>query len=333
MVFARSANATFGLPAPAAHGTIPGDPMTSIWLDTDIGDDIDDILALALICASPELELAGISTVLGDTAARARLARTFLAAVPGLPSVPVGAGCGFPLPGPVPPGPWPNGPARRRAGLSQLACALPARRLPGAPRRHGVDLLADRLRARPGATIPVAIGPLTNIATLLLREPGLATAIPRLVVMGGEFRSDRWEWNVRCDPLAAACVARSGILMDFIPWQVGMDCTVTAPQLRRLLRRGSPAGRLLARAVRLWRAVKGPSHARERPHLFDPMAVAVLLHPGWFRWRRGRVSVALEPGPFSRTLFTPDPGGPHRVAWGVDGARAVSAAWSRILSL
>jgi len=309
----------------------------SVWLDTDIGDDTDDIFALALICASPELALAGVSTVFGETKERARLAQTLLATT-GRPAArtPVVAGCGHPLPGTASPISTPvyspNGPMAR-GPISQLPCARPASRLPRARRTHAVDALAAHLRAHPGKTVPVTIGALTNLATLLLREPGLQAAIPRLVVMGGEFKRPMWEWNIRCDPLAAACVVESGLPIDFIPWDIGMACTVTRAQVARLFAGRSPTSRLLSRAVRLWRKSKSSPSPTELPHLFDPMAVSVLLHPEWFTWRRGRVEVLFTPEKFSHTRFTPDPAGPHCVAWKVRNPRAVEAVWARILSL
>jgi inosine-uridine nucleoside N-ribohydrolase len=309
----------------------------SVWLDTDIGDDTDDIFALALICASPELALAGVSTVFGETGERARLARTLLATIGGPTArAVVTAGCGHPLPGPASPvsipvystnGPMPRGP------ISQLPCARPASALPRAGRTHAVDALAAHLRKHPGKTVPITIGALTNIATLLLREPALQAAIPRLVVMGGEFKLPMWEWNIRCDPLAAACVINSGLPIDFISWGIGMTCTVSPAQVRRLFAGRSPTSRLLSRAVRLWRKSKSSPSPTELPHLFDPMAVSVLLHPEWFEWRRGRVEILLTPEKFSRTQFTPDSTGPHRVAWKVKNPRAVEAVWARILSL
>jgi purine nucleosidase/pyrimidine-specific ribonucleoside hydrolase len=309
----------------------------SVWLDTDIGDDTDDIFALALICASPELALAGVSTVFGETKERARLAQTLLA-LTGSPAAraPVVAGCGHPLPGQASPlaSPVfsPNGPMAR-GPISQLPCARPASSLPRARRQHAVDALAAHLRRHPGKTVPVTIGALTNLATLLLREPKLQRAIPRLVVMGGEFKHRMWEWNIRCDPLAAACVVDSGLPIDFISWSIGMDCTVTAAQVAQLFAGRSRTSRLLARAVRLWRKSKSSPSPLELPHLFDPMAVSVLLHPEWFEWRRGRVEVLFTPAKFSHTRFTPDAAGPHRVAWKVQSRRAVAEVWDRILSL
>lgn len=310
----------------------------SVWLDTDIGDDTDDLLALALICASPTLKLAGVSTVFGQTRARARLAQTYLGAIGGpAAGIPVSAGCGRALPCDMntwlSPQPfWPNGPVRR-AAIAQLACARPAAALPPLAPAHGVDALAAHLRKHAGKTIPIAIGALTNLATLLLRYPRLKSSIPRLIVMAGEFRTPKWEWNVRCDPVAAACVFDSGIPIEVIPWEIGMTCTVSLPQLKALFACRTPSGRLLTRAVQLWRKAKyTPGHAA-MPHLFDPMAVAVLLHPEWFVWRRGRVTVSFAPETFAHTRFSPDPRGPHRVAWDVRARTAVPAVWSRILSL
>jgi purine nucleosidase len=305
----------------------------SVWLDTDIGDDTDDILALALICASPELALAGVSTVLGDTAARARLAQTLLLLKGGRHArVRVASGCGYPLPGAITPQHWPNGPARRH-GMAQRPCAWPAARLPSPSRVHAVDLLARHLRRHPRKTLPIAIGPLTNFATLLLRDPALVRAMPRMVAMAGEFQRPQSEWNVQCDPLAAAAVFSSGIAIDFIPWSIGMNCTVASHQLSALFAGRTPVNRLLSRAVKLWQRAKSRPGAVERPHLFDPMTVGVLLRPEWFEWRRGHVTVSFAPRTFARTIFRPSPRGPHRVAWKVKASLATDRIWSRICSV
>lgn len=300
----------------------------SLWLDTDIGDDTDDIFALALILASPELSLAGVSTVFGETGERARLAQTLLH-LHGRDDVPVHAGGGHPIPGPASPELLPN-PPMPRMPIAQLPCAWPAAKLPAPSTVNAAYALAAHLRAHPGKTVPVTIGALTNLATILTREPTLQAAIPRIVTMAGEFKREMWEWNIRCDPAAAATVIESGVRMDFIPWDIGIACTVSAAQLNRLFASRTRTGRLLTRAVKLWRKAKVIHHM---PHLFDPMAVAVLMHPEWFTWRRGRVAVSFAPATFGHTRFTADPRGPHRVAWGVDARPAVRHVWSRILSL
>jgi inosine-uridine nucleoside N-ribohydrolase len=307
------------------------DSPQSVWLDTDIGDDTDDILALALICGSPELSLAGVSTVLGDTAARARLAQTFLQVRGGdARRIPVAAGCGHPLPGKITPHFWPND-STPREWMAQRACAWPAKRLPRPSMHHGVDLLAAHLRKNPRTTIPIAIGPMTNLATLLLRAPELKSAIPRIVAMSGEFQRPQGEWNVQCDPLAAACVFESGLPVDIVPWTLGMQCTVSTRQLGQLFACASPTAQLLSRAIRLWQKAKSRPNHLEHPHLFDPMAVSTLLNPDWFTWRRGRIRVSFAPRTFAHTQFERDPRGPHRIAWAVR-PEAVNRVWARIVS-
>src|ERR1700720_4478062 len=73
---AGSPGKTVGQPAPQAATAHP----QLVWVDTDIGDDIDDAFALGLIVRSPELKLLGISTAFGDTEMRARLVDRYLAA-------------------------------------------------------------------------------------------------------------------------------------------------------------------------------------------------------------------------------------------------------------
>jgi purine nucleosidase len=301
----------------------------SVWLDTDIGDDTDDIFALALILSSPELTLAGLSTVFGETDARARLAQTLLA-LHDRTDVPVFAGCGHPLLGNGRMDILPNGPMVREP-IAQGPCALPAAKLSALTKTHATEAMARHFRSSPGRTTPVAIGPLTNIATLLLEDPKIVKKIPRLIVMGGEFKKRMWEWNIHCDPQSAACVVASDLTMDFIPWSIGMTSTVSTAQLDRLFASRTPTGRLLTRAVKLWRKAKPRLH--HMPHLFDPMAVAVLLHPEWFEWQRGRVSVSFAPATFAHTHFKPDPKGPHRIAWQIKKSPAVRTVWDRILSL
>lgn len=269
----------------------------------------------------------------GDTNARARLARSLLVSTGGSHArVPVAAGSGFPLPGKVAPDFWLNGAASLPSPV-QLPCALPPAALPPAPRQHGVELLDAKLRALPGKINPIGIGPMTNLAALLLHRPAIKSVISRLALMAGEFKRPDAEWNVRCDPLAAACVVESGVPIDFLPWDVGMKCTVSPAQLDQLFASSSATGRMLSRAIRLWQKAKSKPNQLEYPHLFDPMAVAMVSHPEWFEWRRGRVHVSFAPRTFARTFFTADARGPHRVAWKVKSRRSVEAVWERILSL
>ena len=77
--------------------------------------------------------------------------------------------------------------------------------------RHAVDLIVDEARRRPGEITLVTLGPLTNLAVAVLREPELPRLLRRYVLMGGAYRSPgntapTTEWNIHCDPDAAKIV-------------------------------------------------------------------------------------------------------------------------------
>lgn len=123
-----------------------------IVLDTDIGGDIDDAFALALVVASPELQLRAVTTVSGDTQARARIAAKMLQAA-GRTDVPVAAGeAGKPL------------------DTSQASWAEGFNSAALRPEK-ALDLMKSEVDRGHGQTVLVAIGPLTNIAAFLKRYP------------------------------------------------------------------------------------------------------------------------------------------------------------------
>jgi len=234
---------------------------TPIILDTDIGTDIDDAFALALIINSPELQLLGVTTVAGDTAARARLAAKFLWEAGGnWRQVPVVAG----VPGPAQPieqARW----ADDFAGPQIL-------------KESAVDFLRGQFHHRPGEITLVAIGELTNVAALLQADPVVAKKIKRLVLMGGSIargyepgsKPDP-EWNIKSNPKAAQVVFTSGIPVVMAPLDVTAMLQLDAAARGNIFNSGTPVAKALAAFYHLWN--------KETPTLFDPMAVALLLKP------------------------------------------------------
>jgi inosine-uridine nucleoside N-ribohydrolase len=275
-------------------------------LDTDIGDDIDDALALALILNSPELDLRGITTVFVDAARRAQLAQKVLSAW-NRSDVPVAAGCSLPLLEPV----------TAHAGKQFQDVREEEIHLP-----HGVDFLVQSVEEK--WTI-VAIGPLTNVALALAREPHLAENT-RLVIMGGQgTRGDSPEWNIRCDPEAAAMVFRSGIEI----WQVGYDITsqvqLSEAHLTRIASENNPRVKLLAQLIELWRDGR-----KCVPLLHDPLAVLALITDCvQFEERETYVKLCGD-GRGMCVYSTPQPSRVH-VAVAVDAPCAIDIFMQRIL--
>ncbi len=143
-------------------------PPQLVILDTDIGDDIDDAFALALVLRSPELRLLGITTAFGDTELRARLVDRYLASV-GRADIPVAAGVATPHSG----------------DLTQGAYARQSKQI----KKHadGVKFLLDQIRAHPGQITLIAIGPEFNIQAAIERDPATFRKLKRVVLMGGSI--------------------------------------------------------------------------------------------------------------------------------------------------
>ncbi len=305
--------------------------MTKILLDTDIGDDIDDVLALGLICGSPELELLGVTTVFGNVRARARQARTVLTIAGGdFARIPVAVGCGATMA------------SRPNHGMkayledtlpNQDSTSLPESDLPPLDSRHAVNFLVETLMTGDGDIVPVTIGAMTNLAAALVLERRIAGKIPRIVAMAAEFKRPFAEWNIRCDPEAAHIVFSSGIPITVIPWDIGHTVRFDQSHVDRLNASRRPLARRLAAAIAAWRSAS-PQGALALPSLYDPMAVAAILEPDLCVWRTGTVSVELAGNAtYGFTTFAEASGGPHCVAWDADRARSLDYCLSRVLSV
>jgi purine nucleosidase len=226
--------------------------MPRIILDTDIGDDTDDVLALAFALASPEIELIGITTVLGHVLERARIARYMLDLF-GQPDIPVHAGLSVPLAGSIPAAEVPPPQYLPRMAQSE-------------PQSHdAIGFMAQALR-RQRLTL-VGIAPLTNIATLLLRHPDLTTQIDEIVLMGGAYYRHANEYNFVCDPEAAQIVFGAGVPVRVL----GLDITSRTGLSREFLLgldRTDPRTGFLFEMCEIWFAQHGYT-----PVLHDPLAV------------------------------------------------------------
>ncbi len=287
--------------------------MTSVHLDTDIGDDIDDAFCLALLLRCPELQLKSVTTVLNDTAQRADMCADLLDAA-GI-EVPIGTGC--------------------RGVMTQRPNVRAISRLPN----HGA--LKDRERktdvahalqllktARAETDVLLTIGPMTNLAMSLVADPNVSR-FPRYIAMAGEVKTPAFaEWNIRVDPEAAAIVCNKGIAIDFIPWRIGIDTKLTEADEARLGAAATPVMNVLNAFRREFAKKDG-----KKEEMFDPMTVVALLHEEWFTWQRGTMHVETRgEHTFSQTTFHPSDTGPHRVAFGVDAPRAKKWLLDRLCS-
>ena len=179
---------------------------TTLILDVDTG--IDDSLALLYAAASPEADLLAVTCVSGNIEARQVATNTrAILELAGRTDVEVALGREVPLIRPLETTPETHGPQ----GLGHAELPPPSQRLSD---RHAVDLIVAEARQRPGKITLVTLGPLTNLALAVMREPDLPRLLKGYTLMGGAFgvsgnTTPTTEWNIHCDPEAAAIVFRA----------------------------------------------------------------------------------------------------------------------------
>lgn len=290
----------------------------TVLLDTDIGDDIDDALALALILSSPELKLQGVTTVFGDTRLRARLAAHLLH-IYGRDDVPVAAGIGAPLQ-----------PRHHPSGVPQAAL-LDDCISPSLSTLSGPELIVQTALAHRRELILLCIGPLTNVAHALLLEPRIFMAIRRVIMMGGTSSLPFPEWNVRSDAKAAQMVLGAGIPITLLGYNVTTRCQLRECDLKQLHSSDSQHVQFLSKVIALWQRHRPRWHPK-LPYLHDPLTVAALLKPEFFAFEEMTARVFTH-GPFKGYMVPRRINGPL-VHAAVDVAVAEAREWvmQRLLS-
>jgi pyrimidine-specific ribonucleoside hydrolase len=269
-----------------------------LLLDCDPG--IDDMVAILVAGASPDIDLLGVTTVGGNVglAATTRNARAVLA-LAGRPEVPVAAGAERSLVRVTERG---GQDVHGDDGLGGVRLAEPD--VPADP-RHAVDFLASMIDSAGEPVTLVATGPLTNVALLYARHPSMAARLARIVVMGGSIGAGNVtpaaEFNIWFDPEAAYRVLTSPGLDPAVPVTlIGLDVTYRATfsgtDLDTLRARGR-IGALVAEALGHYR------HGYERilgepvVPVHDAVALTAAIRPDLFVTRSAFVDVDTGYGP------------------------------------
>ncbi len=285
-------------------------------LDSDIGDNVDDALALALACRSPELRLMGVTTVYRDPVRRAGIVQHVLR-VFGCDHVPVAAGVGKPLVGA-----W----DRRPPGLDEPLFAPDPSKLDVRPAvRLLIDMVLGETQAAGRPITVCSIGPLTNLALALALEPSLAERA-RIVLMGGMIGEPRCETNITADPEAAQIVFASGADITMVCLDVTLPCALTQEQMDRIHADDRPHARVLAAMIERWMAESG-----RLPTLHDPLAVAMCFDSGLCQAQAMDVSVQTSGERRGATIGRVSDDGRTKVCTSVDRERFIGLFLDRLL--
>jgi purine nucleosidase len=249
-----------------AAGCFSAFAQQKIIIDTDIGDDIDDVFAVDLTLSSSELKVLGVMSAWGDTELRSRMLDRLLCET-GRSDIPVSTGV-------------------KTASKTTFSQEVWAKA--GEAHTHGdaVDFLLDQIRKHPGEITLLALAPLTNIGAAIDRDPETFKKLKRVVMMGGSIRrgygdfgldasrGPEAEYNIAMDPTAAQKLLRSGVPIYMMP----LDSTqLKFDEVKRtmLTTVSTPLTDSLQVLTAEWQRV-----ARQTtPTMFDAVAAAYAVKP------------------------------------------------------
>ncbi len=308
--------------------------MLPVLFDTDISGDVDDALALAVLLSAPEaIRLVAVTTVSGDTRARAFGAGRLLAEA-GRGDVELCAGVRDPL---VRRNEYPIDMEGYGHGPAVAISDEPA------PER-----IVRAAREEPGIEL-VFVGPLTNLAHALALDPKLPSRVARLTIMGGHIRrvaigdhvcAPGIDYNLCSDPEAAMCVLGAGFATRLVTADVTLQVWMTEAQRAQLAASPRPVPRILSRLIANWTprqiaiftGLGGTLAPDNAAFLHDPLTVLSLIDPSPLAFERIHVLPTIQRGVL-RTIEVPAASGlgaEMECALSVDAVRAREAIVGRV---
>ncbi|TYR29645.1 nucleoside hydrolase [Mesorhizobium microcysteis] len=260
-----------------------------IIIDTDPGQ--DDAVAILLALASPELEVLGITAVAGNVplALTEKNARK-ICELAGKPQTRVFAGAVRPLMRPLVTAEHVHG----RTGLDGPDLPEPSMKLEP---QHGVDFIVETLMREPEGTVTLCpLGPLTNIALAMIREPAIVSRIAKIVLMGGGYFEQgnvtpSAEFNIYVDPHAADIVFSSGAPIVMMPLDVTHKALTTQSRIDAFRSMGTKVGTATAQLLDFFERYDEEKYGTDGGPLHDPCVIAYLIKPELFSGRQCNVAI------------------------------------------
>lgn len=251
-------------------------PRIKVVVDTDIGTDPDDGLALAYLALHPDCHLLGVSIVTGDVQKRAAVAEILLRTC-GRTDVPIHCGRREPL--------------LRGAGqplVQQYEFVDELEHVAERPENTAVDFVRRAIRENPGEVVLLTLGAMSNVGTLFALDPELPLLCKEVVSMCGKYfgpEKHMKEWNMLMDETAAGIVLKTQRPRHrFVGLDVTRPCTLQAAEVeKRLFDDLGQLGTLLRSSGDWWLKKKG------RFTFHDPLAAAMIFEPELCQWKKGRV--------------------------------------------
>ena len=261
------------------------------FIDTDTAS--DDAVALMLAFAAPDIEVVGISIVAGNVPLEIGIQNAGFIARLYEQQVPIYAGAAKPLTRPLETAQFVHG----EDGMGDIGLPLKGTT---ASTGHAADALISAAGANENLTL-VTLGPLTNVAIALLKEPSLAQSVNHCFIMGGT--SDYIgnvvpfaEYNVWVDPEAADIVFGSGMKITMIGWDISRkDAFITPDQAAEIRAIDTEKARIAIDIQACLTQFITKLLGHEGFDLPDPIAMAVAIDPSIIE-RSLQAAVFVAPG-------------------------------------
>lgn len=253
---------------------------TKVILDVDTGT--DDAVALMTAALSPDIDLIGATTVAGNTGVEYTTENTLrVFDWIGMPHIPVFRGMDRPMVRT----PHPLGMAAKIHG--NLLPLLPPSTAATLRPEHAVDWLVQTYLESDGDIVLCPVGPLTNIAMAMQREPRILEKIPEIVIMGGAHHvgnlTDSAEFNFLQDPDAARVVVNCGRPIRMVPLDATHRAMLTIDDAHRLAELGTPAGeaasKFVLQRIAGYDATQPVAHRHDAAPVHDALAVCAIIDP------------------------------------------------------
>ena len=290
--------------------------MKRIILDTDLGTDIDDAVALVYLLCQEKCNLEGITTVTGEPEKRAMIADAICRICQ--KNIPIHSGFSLPM----------SNVQQRQKIASHAEKLYKFEYNDNFPSETAYDFLLKKIKSAPGELTLLTIGPLTNIGRLFQDNPEIPKMLKGHYIMGGAFYEDDFEneWNILCDPDAAKIVfdnpaPNTKVFGLNVTQKVVMD----AEKVREKF--NSPVLKPILEFAEVFF-----QEQRDYITFHDPLAAAAIFDEKLCKMEKGTIKVDTQLGErFGATYWTPDQNGNVEIAVKVDSERFFSEYFSKTL--
>lgn len=247
--------------------------LKKVIIDTDLGDDVDDAVAIALAVLSPEIEVAGITTVFKDTKARAEMVKDLLEFYQ-MGRIPVYTGQGLPL-------------IERPKMEKPIQYSILRNEYEPEQSLDAVDFMIKTATENDNVCI-VAMGPLTNLGLAFLKAPEIMKRV-EIIGMGGAFLNSYPEWNIICDPEAARIVTDFAENLTMLGLDITKHTKLTAKEMEVVKNSVNPSVQYLYKGMEIFMDKTGFPIT-----LHDVLLIACLIDRETVTLKKGDYTVELK---------------------------------------